>query len=164
MYKLIPLTLGLFSKVDTEDYERLKCYNWQATGIENYYYGIRKVSKGKHIKIHREIMGVLDRKLYVDHINGDTLDNRKENLRVCTPEQNQFNRKKQKGNYTSIYKGVIWNKINLNWNARISCKGKRIHLGVFDNEKGAAKAYNEAAIKYFGEFAKLNVVKGKLNV
>jgi len=93
----------------------------------------------------------------VDHINGDNLDNRKKNLRLCTYAENNRNRKPLE-NKTSKYKGVGLNKNYKikTWQARIVKNSKRYSLGYFKNEKEAALAYNQAAKKYFGEFAYLN--------
>ncbi len=93
----------------------------------------------------------------VDHKNGNKLDNRKENLRLSTHSQNGCNRGKQVNNSSGL-KGVTWNKERLAWHAQIGVRGKRIHLGYFSNPGLAAMAYNHAAIKHHGEFAKLNEV------
>jgi hypothetical protein len=99
----------------------------------------------------------------VDHINGNGLDNRKENLRVCTKSQNLGNQKKTKlygGVATSSkYKGVSWDKRVQKWVAKIGINGKRVYLGLFEDEEKAAEAYNKAALEYFGEFALLNATK-----
>lgn len=93
----------------------------------------------------------------VDHINGDKLDNRKINLRVCTHSQNQINRGKQKNN-TSGFKGVYPQKQSKKYRAKISVNGKEYHLGYFDCPIEAAKAYNAATLNYHEEFAKLNII------
>ena len=98
--------------------------------------------------------------LRVDHINHNKLDNRRSNLRLCTKQQNQWNRRKVVKNTTSKYKGVCWAKKNNKWQASLEFqkdkKRQSIYLGQFISEVEAAKAYNEAAIKHFGEFAKIN--------
>ena len=95
---------------------------------------------------------------YVDHINGDRLDNRKENLRFCTLSQNSMN-KRGRSSRTSKYKGVCYAKRRNKWQASIRVDGKERFLGYFNNEEDAAKAYDEAALKFYKEFAKINGVK-----
>jgi hypothetical protein len=102
--------------------------------------------------MHRVILNA-PKGLMVDHINHDTLDNRKENLRIVTNQQNTFNQKLK--NHSSKYKGVTWNSNSEKWCARIR-HNKPIYLGLFKDEKEAGMAYNEGAKKYFGEFALLN--------
>lgn len=104
--------------------------------------------------MHRQVVDVPDG-MVVDHINRDSLDNRKANLRPATRAQNVWNSTKRKGG-TSRYKGVSFKKHNAKWIARIYTKGREIHLGCFENETDAAKAYDNAAKKYHGRFAALN--------
>jgi len=111
--------------------------------------------KTKSIKMHRQILKIKD-KLFVDHINGDGLDNRKANLRAATALQNSWNMKKVGIKTSSRYKGVIWNKQVKKWSVQMNVYRKSRFLGYFDNEVEAAKTYDEAAKKYFGEFAMLN--------
>ena len=94
--------------------------------------------------------------LYVDHINGDRLDNRKANLRAATTFENRWNTQKVKGKYSSKYKGVKWNKQHKRWIAQIIAKGKVRYHGCFTDEIEAAKAYDQAAKKHHGQFAVLN--------
>ena len=106
------------------------------------------------IRIHRIIMGVKSAKISIDHINGNPLDNRKENLRKCVQSQNTKNRSKIKRKTTSKYKGVYLSRGK--WVAMIRSDYKRYYLGAFSDEKEAAEKYNQAAIKYHKKFAKLN--------
>jgi hypothetical protein len=117
--------------------------------------------------MHREILGLNhgDRSL-VDHRNGNTLDNRRCNLRLATRAQNVFNTAKRKAKATSKYKGVTWSKqassngtkYDGKWRAQIRHNSKLIHIGMFTNELEAARAYNSKAKELFGEFARLNDV------
>jgi hypothetical protein len=92
----------------------------------------------------------------VDHKNLNTLDNTRTNLRLATRSQNMFNRNKIKSNTSSRFRGVCFDKRRKKWCAYITVEGKRIWLGTFDNEIDAAMAYDAAAKKYHGEFARLN--------
>ena len=100
----------------------------------------------------------VERWTQIDHINGNGLDNRKCNLRFANANQNQHNRKTNKNN-KSGYKGVCWHKRHNKWISRISINNKLIHLGLFNDKLDAANTYNNAAIKYYGEFANLNIIK-----
>ena len=93
----------------------------------------------------------------IDHINGNRLDNRIENLRDSTNGQNQANKFKRP-NCSSKYKGVFFDKKTNNWKASITVKRKRIHLGTYDTEKDAALGYNKAALQHYNEYARLNEV------
>lgn len=165
--RLIPLTQGKFAKVDDEDFERVSQIKWcyHENGHGNGYAENRDKKNKKTFRLHRFVLDLDDDKmreagLMVDHIDGDHLNNQKENLRVCTNSQNQANRKRLKARskrkYTSIYKGVY--KSGRKWQAAISKDKNRINLGAFPTEQEAALAYNEAALFHFGEFARLNPV------
>jgi len=108
---------------------------------------------GKSVFLHRFLMNA-KRGDIIDHINGNGLDNRKENLRFCTVSQNMFNRKKA-FNSTSRYYGVSFDKHSKKWRSQIHTNGKSITFGRYDNEVDAAKAYDIRVKKYKGEFAKL---------
>ena len=148
----IPLTRGKFAIVDEADFERLNRYKWHAICIRGKWYA-RRCPGGKPIMMHREIMNAPADKL-VDHIDGNGLNNRRCNLRLCTQQQNMQNRRPLIR--TSKFKGVWYCKRTRKWVATIVLDGKTIHLGRFDDEIEAARAYDRKAIELFGEFAYLN--------
>lgn len=150
----IPLTQGKVAIVDNEDYELVSHYKWCAAKSNNgkVYYAVSN-TLGPQTKMHILIMG----KKGIDHKSGDGLDNRRENLRIATISQNQANYASRGG--ASSHRGVHWRKDRQAWIARIKVSNKWIYLGYFKDEVEAAKAYNEGALKYFGEFATLNEVE-----
>jgi hypothetical protein len=143
--KFIPLTLGKYTIVDDEDYVILSKHKWYANkdhDFDNYYVvrGIRIKGKRKKEKMHRIIMNP-PVGMEVDHINGNGLDNRRENLRIVTSHQNHQNRHVQK---TSQYVGVHWHKSHKKWATEIQYKGKIKWLGDYHNEIEAATVYQVA--------------------
>jgi hypothetical protein len=140
---------------DEEDYQLIKQYTWHKN---NYGYICNKSDKEKILQLHRLLLQIDSPKIHIDHISHNPLDNRKCNLRICTPQQNSYNQKKQSG-CSSQYKGVYFDKNKQKWCAQISCNLKHIHLGSFTSEADAALAYNEKAIELFGEFANLNIIE-----
>jgi len=160
-FRKIPLTKGKFAIVDPDDYYRLSEYKWYVSGgCYNKFYAICKKPKRdgkgtKLISMHREVANTPDG-LVCDHINGRTLDNRKANLRSATCSQNIWNSRKTSRAGYSKYKGITFYKRQQNWGAQICVNHRRIFLGKFKDEIQAAKEYDKAARKYFGEFAKLN--------
>lgn len=157
--KLIQLTRFKWSVVDDEDFERVSKYNWSIDHHKHTDYAVSHIiinDKIKRIRMHSFILGACDdTQDGIDHRNGDGLHNYKSNLRKCTYAQNVRNSKKQK-NTSSIYKGVHTVKNSHKYSSVIRCNGVTINLGYHVNEIDAAKAYDTAATKYFGEFAKLN--------
>jgi len=159
-YRMIPLTKGQWAIVSVEDYDSLIQYSWQSCWNRwtKSYYAQRngKMVSGKReptVQMHRQILGLIphDGK-QVDHINRNTLDNRRENLRLATSAQNQHNSPKKRIN-TSGYKGVYFHSVTGLWHSRIVVQGKIIYLGYFRKKEDAAEAYRLAAIKYHGDFA-----------
>ena len=166
-YRRIWLGEGEWTILDQKDYCRLCNLKWHVGGNGNNYYAIRDVKKGNYrikiISLHREIMNA-PAGLLVDHRNNNTLDNRKENLRLATHSQNQFNKRKTTKETASRFIGVYLEKESSRWFGRIGVNGKRKWLGYSDNEIEAAKTYDRAAIKYHGEFAHLNFPREDYNV
>ena len=162
MAKEIILTQGKVAIVDTDDYERILSYGkW--TYQKNGYAIIQKGFKNEHgnwgvnkIIMHRIILNAQPGQ-FVDHSNGDKLDNRKTNIRICTGVENRRNVGIRKNN-KSGYKGVFFWKDRNKFTSQIWFEKKKIHLGVFIDPIDAARAYNEAAIKFHGEFANLNKI------
>lgn len=146
----IPLGKGLFATVDAADYEELSKYNWYALRKGSTFYAARRRG-GKIVFMHREIMKP-PKGLVVDHIDHNTLNNRRSNLRVCTEPQNLANRKPRGG--SSQFIGV--HRHEDKWLAGISSGGKFFYLGAFDDEIAAAKTRDRKAYELHGECAYLN--------
>ena len=149
--RYISLTRGKVAIVDTDDYEFLRRVAWFA--IQDYSNPQSFYAKyGWHsIPMHRIIMLAEPGQL-VDHINGDTLDNRKANLRIVTSSQNGMNRKIQ-GNNTSGVPGVTWHKRMQMWQVRIGTGKGRIVVGSFTSKEDAIRVRYEAEEQHHGEYA-----------
>jgi hypothetical protein len=157
-FRKIYLGEGEWSLVEPPDFYRFNIFNWCLRENGPNRYAVRLVkghkNRSKIVSLHREIMNH-PKGLLVDHKNNNGLDNRRLNLRLATQSQNRQNRAKRK-NTSSRFNGVGFDKQTDKWKARIKTNGKEITLGRFENEIEAAKAYDEAAKKYHGEFARLN--------
>ena len=140
--KHIPLTRGKFAIVDDEDYYILSRVKWNCDRARGRFYAIMSQKRnGKWVRMHNVILWKPSH-LFVDHINGDGLDNRRSNLRVVTHQQNMWNRKVNKNN-KSGYTGVIWNAYKKKWAAYARVDGKMTEFGLFDTKEEAAKAREE---------------------
>lgn len=160
--KKIKLTQGYYTKVDDEDYEWLNKYKWHVHILTHnliyvynngFYFGLNH-----RVSMHRLILGLTDSKIHTDHIDGDSLNNQRSNLRVCTRSQNMRNTKSSI-NSSSKYLGVTLNRNR--WSAQICHNRKVYYLGRFKNEFRAAIERDKAAIILHGEFANLNILKVK---
>lgn len=160
--KEIELTQGRVAQVSDHRFEYLNQWKWYAhQDKKGHWYAMRNTGKRPFksiVYMHREIAGVTDPMIEVDHWDGDGLNNTDDNLRVCTKSQNMCNRGKTTKN-TSGFKGVSWNKLRKKFSAQIRVSGKKIHLGLFVNPSDAASAYDIAAEKYHGKFSKINLRK-----
>ena len=161
--KVIPLTRDKYTIVDDEDYDNLMKCSWEwvpATGsAQGAGYAVRSGRKGESslVQMHRDILGLSrDDKVMVDHINRDSLDNRKENLRLADVQKNAFNKPKPIMDCTSQFKGVFMRQsgeVHRNkWTARIKFNGRHVELGVYDDEETAAGVYNFASRIFFGRY------------
>ena len=158
--KSIPLPKNKETIVDDSDYVYLSLKKWMIDKT-GYVIGWTKMVNGKRrwVRMHREIMKA-PRGVFVDHIDHDKLNNKRDNLRLCNNQQNKMNSaiNARKRKY-SQYKGVTLDINNPDkWLAKISINNNKIYLGSFISEKDAAKAYNKAAKYYFKEFACLNKI------
>lgn len=153
MTKQISLGHDRYVIVDDGDYEYLSRWKWcyQPRG---HGYAARNSGRSKTFHMHRVILNA-PKGMEVDHINGNGLDNRRCNLRLCTKAQNQHNqRPKRQG--TSLFKGVSLNSAKRKWVAQVCVNKRKLHLGYFEDETEAAHAYDQAARLHFGEFARTN--------
>lgn len=153
----IPISETYETIIDEEDYPLVSRFNWKPFKTQFNIYAIASVD-GSKVFLHRLITGATGRTNEVDHINCVGLDNRKSNLRLCTRVQNSHNSPVRKDNKLGL-KGVYYNTRENKYYAQIKPpEVTRVFIGSFDTAKDAARAYNDAATKYFGEFARLNEI------
>lgn len=145
--KFIELGHGNKAIIDDDDFDRVNQYKWYLSA-----YGYACTSRGR-VYLHRFVLNYTGRKV-IDHIDRNSLNNQKDNLRICTRSQNIRNSNKRQG--SSRYKGVRWHKGTGKWNARITFNYREYHLGLFSSEIAAAKAYDRKAKELFKEYASLN--------
>lgn len=161
----IKLSQGYAAIIDDEDHERVSRYKWHAviqfrSDNSRRVYAARGVRKdnGEFVKqyLHRFISDTPDG-MGTDHINGNTLDNRRVNLRGCTNAENARNRPRRISS-SSKFKGVSRVRGYDRWRAYIKCDGVKKHIGYFDSEEEAARAYNNYALSLHREFARINAI------
>lgn len=171
VFKIVSEKHGEFNvTIDEEDWPKVKEYKWHIQKHGNLFYVQHSIAdySGSKVKksvliLSRLVMGATSKREKVDHINHDTLNNSKSNLRIVTSQQNNFNRmkfKKAASSYKGVHKNITYDngKRYEYWRSRIRIGGKLLSLGVYKVEKDAAIAYNKAAVKHFGDFACLNQI------
>lgn len=155
--RLVQLTRGKYAIIDSEDFSAVECYKWN---YSNSGYAKTAVPhptiKGRqsYLYMHTLLMST-PKGMHVDHKDGNSLNNQRSNLRLCSHADNMRNSKIPKNN-TSGYKGVGFLKRSGRWNACIYFMNKRIHIGNYTNKDDAARAYDTKATELYGEFARLN--------
>ncbi len=151
--KEIQLTRGKVAFIDDDDYERVSAHKWHAaTGVRMRWYA---ASRSGRMRLHRFLLNAPNG-MQVDHLNGNSLDCRRANLRLASHSQNLWNRSKASHN-TSGFKGVIREaRGGKKWCAQIVANKIHYHLGTFNTPEEAAWAYDDAALRLHGEFARLN--------
>ncbi|MFN7608169.1 MAG: HNH endonuclease [Ralstonia sp.] len=153
----VPLTQGYEAVIDAVDIPLVAGFGWFAIVNGRTVYAARNVSlasgKRRMMGMHRMLMGD-PTGVQIDHRDGNGLNNRKTNIRIATPAQNQHNQRRRRDN-TSGLKGVTWHKASAKWQARVWSGGKRIYLGLFDTPEAAHDMYAEAVCRFHGEFGRL---------
>jgi hypothetical protein len=161
--KQIALTKGQITLVDDADYARLNHWRWSARHDKRNqtYYAKRETSVGNKsitVLMARQILGLTDPKVFADHIDGDTLNNQRYNLRPAIRSQSQINRGRQNNN-TSGFKGVRWHQNG--WEANIKVNGKKLYLGRFDTRELTHEAYKAKALELHKEVCEARVTSSR---
>ncbi len=156
--QIISLTKDQVALVDDDDFERLSQYEWAAikSSTSHTYYATTYGGAGRALSMHRLIMDAPDG-VQVDHKDGNGLNNTKANLRFATHAENMRNRRLSRSNKVGL-KGVSRQKNAATFRAQIKFEGVRHHLGNFRDAQDAARAYNKAALRLHGEFARINIL------
>lgn len=157
--KAIPLNKEKRVLVDDSDYGVTSICDWLPHKGRSTYYASRLKNidgRRKRVYLHRELLGITDPKIKVDHRDGNGLNCQRENLRVATNSQNHQAKTTRPAHFRSRYRGVHWHKQNQKWCASIRKGSERKYLGSFNHEEYAALAYDGAARQMFGDFAQLN--------
>jgi hypothetical protein len=157
LMKTIQLTRGQVALVDDDDFDEVAPFKWHAGKGGRTFYAVR--GGAVKISMHRQLMGFPT--LDIDHVNGCGTDNRRANMRLATRSQNLANQRPQEGR-SSRHKGVHWHKEHRKWTAAFQFQNKRIKLGYFASEVGAAAAYERAARRLSGEFARVGTATTSL--
>ena len=155
----IPLSNGGFIRVDSSDYSACSQHKWFKFLVGRSYYAMTYIDR-EQVLLHRFLLSPPPEK-HVDHANGDGLDNRRENLRVCSRAENMQTQRKKVGTQ-STFKGICKTGSG-RWSASIEQSENRLYLGAFDTEVEAAKQYDRAARVFFGRFARTNEMLGLYN-
>lgn len=140
--------------IDIDDIDKVQKYSWYESDTG---YLMSRINN-KIVRMHRLIMNVKDKNVVVDHINHNTLDNRKNNLRIVSSSQNNMNKIKQSNN-TSGITGISWDKRKKKWRAYIKINSKHSELGLYDNFEDAVNARRDAEERYFGEYSYKNSIE-----
>jgi hypothetical protein len=163
--RILPIkvrNLTLLATLDAADYEREKQYKWRVlfdrTGRKAYVIRHEKRDgKWRIVYLHRSLLGITDRHIEVDHIDHNGLNCTRANLRACTRRQNMQHRRKRTDGTSSKYKGVHpYRRSPGKWQATVKVDGKYQHIGIFDDEVAAARAYDQSASFHFGKWACVN--------
>lgn len=159
--KKVKLTQRKYTLIDDRDFKKVNEYKWCATkGGSNIFYAVRRLTISKNkirlFYLHHAILGKKKNKV-VDHINGNSLDNRRSNLQFVTYSQNSMKRHNRSHN-KSGYRGVYLHNRGNRWIAQIRLKNKSFYIGSFINKKDAALAFNKMAKKFYKKFAVLNKI------
>lgn len=153
--KKIPLTQGQFALIDDADFKAVNQFKWCAANTRGKFYAVRTefTPKRKTLYLHQFLTS---RKFRIDHRDGNGLNNQRHNLRPATIKQNGRGFRRKNSGASSKFRGVSWFEAKQKWEAAIRVSGRKIYLGRFKVEEDAARAYDAAARRYFGDFASPN--------